>query len=208
MVQPGFRPHPNSSDGPPGCCRQRGRPSTPQRNRGSGQHRCPARPPVRRPCRQSAMGASFPPRRRPRGTPFFGKTLTCIQDMMFGKQDLSWWCRRASVSADVCSCERCARARLMAAVCSMIFVVVVASTMTAAAGTSASVSTTTYRTGRTAGAQPARRRPRSRSPVGRCSSSHQKSNHQPRSRHSARCGRSAPSVVSSPCPGYTTVSSP
>jgi len=32
--------------------------------------------------------------------------------------------------------------------------------------------------------------------------------HHPRSRHSSRCGRSAPSVVSSPCPGYTTVSSP
>src|SRR5271166_605018 len=31
--------------------------------------------------------------------------------------------------------------------------------------------------------------------------------HQPRSRHSPRCGRSAPSVVSLPCPGYTQVSS-
>ena len=31
--------------------------------------------------------------------------------------------------------------------------------------------------------------------------------HQPRARHSARCGRSAPSVVSLPCPGYTQVSS-
>jgi hypothetical protein len=31
--------------------------------------------------------------------------------------------------------------------------------------------------------------------------------YQPRSRHSSRCGRSAPSVVSLPCPGYTHVSS-
>jgi hypothetical protein len=31
--------------------------------------------------------------------------------------------------------------------------------------------------------------------------------YQPRSRHSARCGRSAPSVVSFPCPGYTQVAS-
>jgi len=31
--------------------------------------------------------------------------------------------------------------------------------------------------------------------------------HQPRSRHSARWGRSAPSVVSRPCPGYTHVAS-
>ena len=33
-------------------------------------------------------------------------------------------------------------------------------------------------------------------------------NHQPRARHSSRCGRSAPSVVSAPCPGCTIVSSP
>src|ERR1700758_1247318 len=31
--------------------------------------------------------------------------------------------------------------------------------------------------------------------------------HQPRSRHSPRCGRSVPSVVSLPCPGYTQVAS-
>jgi drug/metabolite transporter (DMT)-like permease len=31
--------------------------------------------------------------------------------------------------------------------------------------------------------------------------------YQPRSRHSGRCGRSVPSVVSLPCPGYTQVSS-
>ena len=31
---------------------------------------------------------------------------------------------------------------------------------------------------------------------------------QPRQRQSASCGRSSPSVVSSPCPGYATVSPP
>lgn len=44
--------------------------------------------------------------------------------------------------------------------------------------------------------------------VGARASVRRPANHQPRARHSSRCGRSAPSVVSAPCPGCTIVSSP